>query len=78
MNTLIKTIALYLVVQGSAFALTIGYINIDSLLANSQQFIDVQAEIDAEKANAEKEVSDYAEAMSKRIEDAEGSVDVAA
>ena len=29
-------------------------------------------------ANAEKEVSDYAEAMSKRIEDAEGSVDVAA
>ena len=38
-----------------------------------QNGVSVQAEKDAEK-----EVSGYAEAMGKRIEDAEGSVDVAA
>jgi len=52
------------------------------MIANTEEYrqncVSAQAEIDAEKANAEKEVSDYAEAMSKRIEDAEGSVDIAA
>ena len=52
------------------------------MIANTEEYrqncVSAQAEIDAEKANAEKEVSDYAEAMSKRIEDAEGSVDLAA
>jgi hypothetical protein len=49
------------------------------LIANTEEYrqncVSAQEEIDAEKQNAEKAVSEYAEAMNKRIEDAESSLD---
>ena len=45
------------------------------MISNTEEYrqncVSAQAEIEAEKANAEKQVSDFAEAMSKRIENAE-------